>query len=186
MAAAVMESEPRTDRTRVAPASCPYHFGNDMPPATFCVYQGVAFGSGGEECAAGVVVMWSSSTQSRVSVGPAEKASGSNREVYLGFVADPALVLRAIVDAPQSDRAKLVGYTVGGEDAPRPMAGRMSLRPVRLGAHTVDVLSVELRGPRRFRPGGCAFASYSGMFLGVIQPPSWTETHVEPFIAPPE
>ena len=93
-----------------------------MPPATFCVYQGSAFGDGGEECAAGVVVMWSSSTQSRVSGEPAEKASGSNREVYLGFVADPTLVLRATVDALHSDRAELVGYTVGSEDAPRPLA----------------------------------------------------------------
>jgi len=58
-----------------------------------------------------------------------------------------------------------------------------------LAAHSrvttaVDVLSVELRGPRRFRPAGCAFASYSGMFLGVIHPPSETDTYVETSVAP--
>jgi hypothetical protein len=29
---------------------------------------------------------------------------------------------------------------------------------------------MELREPRRFRPEGCAFASYSGTFMGVIAP----------------
>jgi len=185
VAAEGTESEPQTDRARVAPARCPYHFGSDMPSATFCVYRGVAYGSDGEECAAGVVVIWSSSAPSPVSVEPAERASGSNREVYLGFVADPALVLRAIVDASQGDRAELVGYTVGNEDAPQQLAGRMTLSRVRSGANAaVDVLSVELRGPRRFRPAGCAFASYSGMFLGVIHPPSETDTYVETSVAP--
>lgn len=42
-----------------------------------------------------VVVIWSSS-QSRVNVGPAAKASGSNRKVYLGFVADPELDERGL------------------------------------------------------------------------------------------
>jgi hypothetical protein len=185
VAAAVTKSKPQTAHARVAPASCPYDFGSDMPPATFCVYQGVAFGTGGEECAAGVVVIWSSSSPSRGRVEPAENASASNREIYLGFAADPALVLRAIVDAPRSDRAELVGYTVGSEDAPRPLAGMMTLRPGRVGANaTVDVLSVELQGPRRFAPMGCAFASYSGMFLGVIHPPSEPNAYVETFIAP--
>jgi len=185
VAAEVTDSEPQTDRARVAPARCPYHFGSDMPSATFCVYRGVAYGSDGEVCAAGVVVIWSSSTPSGVSVEPAEGASGSNREVHLGFVADPALVLRAIVDASQGDRAELVGYTMGSEDAPQQLAGRMTLSRVRSGTNAaVDVLSVELRGPRRFRPAGCAFASYSGMFLGVIHPPSETDTYVETSVAP--
>src|SRR5512135_1922978 len=87
-------AEPQSDRADTAPASCPYHFGSDMPAATFCVYRGVAFGGAGEVCATDVVVIWSSlASPAAVSVERAEKASGSNREVYLAFVADPELVL---------------------------------------------------------------------------------------------
>jgi hypothetical protein len=41
-----------------------------------------------------------------------------------------------------------------------------------------------LHEPQRFHPGRCAFASYSGTFLGMIQPPSETPTSVDPFIVP--
>ena len=95
-----------SDRAGTAPASCPYHFGSDMPAATFCVYGGVAFGDGGEVCATDVLVIWSSLVSQAT-------ASGSNSEVYLGFVADPELVVRAIVDSRQGDRAEIVGYTLG-------------------------------------------------------------------------
>ena len=106
----------------------------------------------------------------------AEKASGSNREVYLAFVADPELVLRAVADSRDSDRAEMVQYMVGSDDAPQPLAGKMTLRAVRPGSSgTTDVLSMELREPRRFHPGGCAFASYSGTFLGMMRPPSETK-----------
>ncbi len=47
-------------RPESAVASCPYHFDSDMPAATFCVYEGVAFDGGGEVCATDVVVIWSS------------------------------------------------------------------------------------------------------------------------------
>ena len=57
------------------------------------------------------------------------------------------LVVRAIVDSPQGDRAEMVGYTLGGEEALQPLAGQMSLRAVRLGS--ADVLSMEFREPRR-------------------------------------
>jgi hypothetical protein len=77
-----------------------------MPAATFCVYGGVAFGDGGEVCATDVLVIWSSLVSQAT-------ASGSNSEVYLGFVADPELVVRAIVDSRQGDRAEIVGYTLG-------------------------------------------------------------------------
>jgi hypothetical protein len=83
-----------------------------MPSATFCVYRGVAFGSGGEACATDVVVIWSSAgAQSRVGADATDIASSLDRDVYLGFVADPDLVLRAIADSRQSDRAEMVGYT---------------------------------------------------------------------------
>jgi hypothetical protein len=154
-----------------------------MPAATFCVYRGVAFGGDGEVCATDVVVIWSSlASQATVSGKHAEKASASNREVYLGFVADPELVVRAIVDPRQGDRANMVGYTLGTAEAPQPLAGQMALRAVRLGS--ADVLSIDLREPRRFHPGSCAFASYSGTFLGVIRPPSETMTSVDPFVVP--
>ena len=180
VAAAFTEPAPQTGPGHATPESCPYRFGSDMPAATFCVYRGVAFGGAGEVCATDVVVIWSSvASQAPVSRGPAEKASASNKEVYLGFVADPELVLRAIVDSRDSDRADMVEYMMGSDEAPQPLAGKMILRAVRLGS--ADVLSVDLREPRRFHPGSCAFASYSGTFLGMIRPPSETTTSVDPF-----
>ena len=176
-------AEPQSDRADTAPASCPYHFGSNMPAATFCVYRGVAWGDAGEVCATDVVVIWSSvAAQAPVSGRSVEKASASNREVYLGFVADPELVVRAIVDPRRGDRAEMVGYTLGSEAAPQPLAGQMTLRAVRLGS--ADVLSMDWREPRRFHPGSCAFASYSGTFLGVIRPPRETTTSVDPFVVP--
>ena len=174
-------AEPQSHRADTTPVSCPYHFGGDMPAATFCVYRGVAFGGGGEVCATDVVVIWSSfASQAAVSVERAEKASASNREVYLGFVADPELIVRAIVDPRQGDRAEMVGYTLGREEAPQLLAGQMTLRAVRLGS--ADVLSMDWREPRRFHSESCAFASYWGTFLGMIRPPSETTTSVDPFI----
>ena len=38
------DPEPQADRSHVAPASCPYQFGSDMPAASFCVYRGAALG----------------------------------------------------------------------------------------------------------------------------------------------
>ena len=111
------ERSPARRLGAVAPASCPYQFGDDMPLATFCVYRGVALGSGGEVCATDVVVIWSSfgSRARATDVEPARSASSLSGEVYLGFVADPELVLRASVGSRQSDRAEMVGYTVGSE-----------------------------------------------------------------------
>jgi hypothetical protein len=185
VAAAFTGSAPPTGPAHATPESCPYHFDSDMPAATFCVYQGVAFGGGGEVCATDVVVIWSSlASQAPASGGPAEKASASNREVYLGFVADPELIVRAIVDPRQGDRAEMIAYTLGSEEAPQPLVGRMTLRAARLGS--ADMLSMDLREPRRFHPGSCAFASYSGTFLGMLRPPSETTTSVDPFSMPRE
>jgi len=186
VAVAFAEPAPQTGRAQDIPESCPYHFGSDMPAATFCVYQGVAFGGGGEVCATDVVVIWSSvAAPPPVSAGPAAKATGSNREVYLAFVAEPELVLRGIADARQDDRAEMVGYTTGGDGAPQPLAGRMTLRAVRVGSsRTADVLSMELQEPRRFHPGSCALASYSGTFLGMARPPSNTTRYIDTFLAP--
>jgi hypothetical protein len=181
--AAFTEPAPQPGSAHAPPESCPYHFDSDMPAATFCVYRGIAWGGAGEVCATDVVVIWSSlASQASVSRGLAEKASASNREVYLGFVADPELVVRAIVDFRQGDRAEMVGYTLGSEETPQPLAGQMTLRALRLGS--AEVLSMDLREPRRFHPGSCAFASYSGTFLGMIRPPSETTTSVYPFIVP--
>jgi hypothetical protein len=182
VAAAFTEPAPQTGSAHADPESCPYHFASDMPAATFCVYLGVAWGSAGEVCANDVVVIWSAvASQAPVSGGLAESASAPNREVYLGFVADPELVVQAIVDPRPGNRAEMVGYTLGDEEALRPLAGQITLGAVRLGS--ADVLSVDLREPRRFRPGGCAFASYSGTFLGLMRPPSDT-TSADPFVLP--
>lgn len=174
-------SELPADGADAAPASCPYHFRSDMPAATFCVYRGVALGGGGELCATDVVVIWSSLVAA-VNAQRGERTSASDREVYLGFVADPDLVVRAIADPRQGDRAEMVGYTLGREDAPLPLAGQMTLRAERQGA--ADVLRVDLSEPLRRHPGSCALASYAGTFLGVIRPPSEATVSADPFIVP--
>ena len=163
--------EPQGEPSDNAPASCPYHFTSDMPAATFCVYRGGAFTSDGQLCAADAVVIWSST----------ERPSGLSREVYLAFVANPELVLRAIVDSRQDDRAEMVGYVLGTNEAPQPLAGRLTLHTMHPGS--ADVLSIDLHEPRLVHAGGCAFASYSGTFLGMIRPPSAT-TSVDPVIIP--
>jgi hypothetical protein len=169
-------SEPRSTHAAAAPASCPYHFGSEMPPATFCVYRGVAFGGSGEVCATDVVVIWSS-LRPHGAVSGADKASATRREVYLGFVADPALVVRAIADLRHDNRAEMVGYTLGSAEASQRLAGQMTLQAERPGS--AHGLSMDLSEPRRFRPGSCAFRSYSGTFLGVIRSPSGTTTFGE-------
>jgi len=180
VAAALTEPMPQTGPAHATPERCPYRFDSDMPGATFCVYRGAVFGRAGKVCATDVVVIWSSlASHAPASGGPAENASASNREVYLGFVTDPELVVQAIVDPRQSDRAEMVGYTLGSEEALQPLAGQMTLPAARLGA--AEVLSMDLREPRRFHLGGCAFASYSGTFLGMIRPPSEMTTSVDPF-----
>jgi len=158
------DPEPQADRPHVAPASCPYQFGSDMPSATFCVYRGVALASGGEVCATDIVVIWSSAgSPARVNV---------QREVYLGFVTDPGLVLRAVVDSQHGHRAEVVEYTLPRNETPQPLAGETTLRTATLGSsETADMLSIDVRESPQFRPGGCALASYSGTFVGVIGPP---------------
>jgi hypothetical protein len=176
---AVASAELPADGADTAPANCPYHFRSDMPAATFCVYRGVVLGGDGELCATDVVVIWSSLVVA-ANAQRGERTSTANREVYLGFVADPDLVVRAIADPGQRDRAEMVGYTLGREDAPLPLAGQMTLRAVRQGA--ADVLRVDLREPLRRHPESCALASYSGTFLGMIRPPSEATVSADPFI----
>lgn len=178
--ASITVPAPQTGPSRPSPETCPYQFDSDMPAATFCVYTGVARGDAGEECATDVVVIWSSAASQ--SGGPTKKTSASNRDVYLGFVAYPELVVRAIVDPRQSDRAEIVDYTLGGEETPLPLAGQMTLPAVRLGA--VDVLRMELGEARQLHPGGCAFVSYSGRFVGMIGPPSQTTSSQDTFREP--
>jgi hypothetical protein len=153
-----------------------------MPAATFCVYRGVALGASGEVCATDVVAIWSAFASQAAGVERAKQVSAAPREVYLAFVAHPETVLRAIVDSRRGDRAQMVGYTLGNETASRPLEGQMTLRTVRLGS--ADVLSMDLHEPRTFRPGSCAFASYSGTFLGMIQRPSQTTTSRDSFVVP--
>jgi hypothetical protein len=176
MAAASTESQPQTHYALAAPVNCPYHFASTMPSFTYCVYRGVALDSDEQVCATDVVVIWSRfGSQAEVDFA-AEGASRPAREVYLGFVADPDLVLRAIADSWQGDHAEMQSYSMGRNEAPQPLAGEMTLRTVGRGSsRAADVLDVELREPRRFRPGHCAFASYSGTFIGVIGPLNGTE-----------
>ena len=86
----------------------------------------------------------------------AEKASGSNREVYLAFVADPELVLRAVADSRDSDRAEMVQYMVGSDDAPQPLAGKMTLRACARGRVGRRMCSVWNCGSRNVSALGAA------------------------------
>ena len=182
---AAARAEPHAD---TAPARCPYRFDSTMPAATFCVYRGVAFGRRGEVCAPDAVVIWSSfDANAPDRVGAVEPESGSTRVIYLAFVADPEFVLRASVG--QSDRADVVGYTAGRDQASQPLAGQMTLRTLSSGSTaSVDVLNIVLREdwrePRRLHSGNCVFASYSGTFLGVIRPPGESEAAIHAGIAP--
>ena len=171
VAAAFAASSPQTGAADATPERCPYHFDSDMPADTFCVYRGVVRGGAGEVCANDVIVIWSSvGLQASMSGEPTEKASASNREVYLGFVDEPELVVHAVVDPRKGDRADMVGYTLGSEEDPHVLGGEMTLRAARLGS--ADVLSMHWRKPRPFRTGSCAFTWYSGTFLGMIRPPT--------------
>ena len=76
----------------------------------------------------------------------------------------------------------MVGYTLDSEGALQPVGGQITLRGV--PRESADVFSMDLHEPRRFHSGSCEFASYSGTFLGMIQPPSETATSVDPFILP--
>lgn len=158
------DAEPQADRSQVAPASCPYQFGSDMPSATFCVYRGVAFGGGGEVCGTDIVVIWSSvGSQSRMNV---------QRDIYLGFVTDPGLVLRAVVDSQRGHHAEMVEYTLPRHETPQALVGETTLRTAIVeSSGTTDMLTIDVRESPQFRPGGCALASYSGKFVGVIGPP---------------
>lgn len=173
-------AEPPRTATDGAPASCPFHFASDMPVATFCVYRGIALGGNGEVCASDVVALWGS-LSSPEAESAERAASAAGREVYLAFVADPDLVVRAVADRRRGDRADLIGYTLGSEAAPQPLTGRMALRTP---PGTADTLTVDLLEPHPFRPGGCVFASYSGTFLGMIRRPSTQATSIAPFEPP--
>jgi hypothetical protein len=148
-----------------------------MPADTFCVYQGVALDGGGEACATDVVVIWSSFAPLRAVNREHAKRAPPRRAIYLGFVANPDLVVRAVVDPRRNHHAEMVGYALSAEEGSEPLAGQMTLRAVRRGS--ADVLSMEVREPKRFHVGGCALSSYSGTFLGVMQRPSVTNTSGE-------
>jgi hypothetical protein len=158
------------------PASCPYDFGGETPASTFCVYQGAAFGRGGEVCASDAVVVWSSARGPLRMTVQADKGGIPARQVHIAFVDASEIVLQAVVGASQTDRAELVGYTTGDEQVAQPLSGTVTLRPRQPGAsRAVDVLEMEVKGPRPFRPGNCALASYSGEFVGVIRSTHETE-----------
>jgi len=170
---------PQAGMERFTPESCPYRFDSDMPADTFCVYRGVVWSSADEECATDVVVIWSSAGASQApgSGELAEKTSAS-KEIYLGFLADPGLVVRALVDPRQSGRAEIADYTLGSEEAPQQLAGQITLPAVRPGS--AEIFSIDLRDSQRFPSGSCAFASYSGTFVGLAKPPTEATTAIEP------
>jgi hypothetical protein len=174
-------------RLSVPPATlerCPYDFGSPMPAATFCVYNGVALGPEGEMCADNVLVIWSSYALGALQQ-PQGGAGSAPTEVYLGFVADPELVLRAIVDPERSERAVMAGYTLGESQPSLPLLGETKLRAVGGGAQgDAGVLTIMLREPHNLRPAGCALAAYAGTFVGIVRLPLASEELVESNVQP--
>jgi hypothetical protein len=143
------------------PAGCPYDFASDMPAATFCVYNGVALDTDGAVCAKNVVIMWSSFA------GPADASNSPQpRELYVGFVAQPDLILRGTVGTPASDTAQLTDVDAPERAAP---IGEMKLRAVQ---EKSDVLSMDLHDIPELARADCVVASYSGTFVGLLRPPT--------------
>jgi hypothetical protein len=155
-----------------------------MPAATFCVYRGVALGPEGEVCADDVLVIWSSYASRTVQEHDPE-GTAALTEVYLGFVADPELVLRAVVDPERVERARMVGYTLGAGQSPLPLTGETKLRPAPgSGDDAPGVLTIDLSKPHQFRPVGCTLMAYAGTFVGVVRFPVSAEELVESDVVP--
>lgn len=167
-----------------ATASCPYNFGRAMPPATFCVYNGVALGADGEICADNVLVIWSSYALHALQ-RPEDTRGSAATEVYLGFVAEPELVLRAVVDPERSERAVMAGYTLGEGRPAVPLAGETRLRAAGgSGPSDAGILTITLQEPRELRSRGCAFAAYAGSFVGMVRLPLVEQELVESNLQP--
>lgn len=149
------------------PETCPYDFRSEMPPGTFCVYRGLIVGSAGETCAEDVVALWSSYTPAQLADATRESAVPS-RSVFVAFVGAADLVMRGVVDPGRSDRARMVSYTLAGDEEPAPLVGETSLGSSGAVGAPGAVLTVDVHDPGSTTSGPCAFGSFHGTFLGVI------------------
>jgi len=106
-------------------------------------------------------------------------------EIYLGFVAEPELVMRAVADPEHAERAEMIGYTLGDGQKSQPLVGETDLRKPTIGADTSGgVLTIKLRQPYRLRPAGCNLASYAGTFVGLMRLPLGSAEIVESDVGP--
>lgn len=148
--------------TTARSSGCPYDFASNMPAATFCVYRGVARDADGAVCAENVMMIWS--TFDGTVRDSTTSARSGTRELYVGLVADPEIVLRGTVAPQAPNMAQLAGV-----DAPKSAApiGQLQIRAV---SEKSDVVSMELRSSETLSREHCDLASYSGTFIGLLHP----------------
>lgn len=142
--------------------ACPYDFGSDMDPGTFCVYRGAVRAPDGAVCAGDAVVIWHAQDSS--DAGDSTLQGSQPSHVYFGFVDDPALVLHGVAVRPT--RARLTDYRVG--------SGAVPLDGVTtLGVRTEGALTMALSPPLEFGTAEepCDVDSYHGRFIGVVHRP---------------
>jgi len=90
-------------------------------------------------------------------------------EIYLGFVTDPGLVLRAVVNSEYGHRAEVVEYTLPRNATPHPLVGETTPHTVVLeSSGTADMLSINVR-VTTIPPRGMRF----GILFGHVRRGHW-------------
>jgi hypothetical protein len=139
---------------------CPYDFRSDMPRGEFCVYRGRVFAPDGALCSADAVMIWGTHRMR------ARRAAEEARDVFVGFVDDPSLVLHAV--ATRRTVGLLTGYSLNGDSAQTPVGGFTTLGRQMSGQ---DAMTLRLRPPVALEidDAPCDFSSYRGVFIGVMR-----------------
>ncbi|MEO8601699.1 MAG: hypothetical protein ABI629_03885 [bacterium] len=131
-----------------------------MPPGTFCVYRGPSTRFSGRLCEDDRLVIWTTH-------GEFADSAAAERDVYIGFVDAPDLLFHAVSD--RRTHAQLTDYRVAPGAPPSPLSGSTSLQRSAdgLSSHT---FTLTLSAPVRLGgPAACAFDSYRGRFVGVVE-----------------
>jgi len=137
---------------------CPYDFLSEMSAGEFCVYRGEASAASGRICDDDAVVIWST----HASDSPLDDTPP--RDVYVGFVDAPSLLLHALAVHPT--RSRVVDLRAASGEEPTPLDGLMTLG----GSADGQTLTLQLRAPLRATGGwrACGPERYRGVFVGVL------------------
>jgi len=167
-----MSDGPRLPRRT---SGCPYDFRSDMPLGVFCVYRGTASAADGEICADDLVVIWSAHAPRDTS--DIRDRSGSTRHVYLGFVGEPVLVLRAV--ATQRTLARFVEYSLESKQRALRLTGFTTLDPEKQGLFAAMTFTLPSRHEFSRDADACTVAEYNGIFVDVLEEPGPKSRHLE-------